>query len=226
MPSMSRRAHWVGPRIGIAVVLLSALLLSSACGGQDAASTAPEQPGTNAAVGAAPVSPTASEAAQRAAEVARAVATAQATLAAQAQASSVNPCQVVTKEELEAALGTALHPGQRSAGKCGYKAQADPNPGTMPSVTVTVLRARSAPTTYDTLRETASSRAMDVAGLGEKAYVVISSGLIDTRELQVLQGDVLVAINLTANLNPPVTMSEDEKRTRLIALARTALSRL
>jgi hypothetical protein len=145
---------------------------------------------------------------------------------AMAQAGADDPCRVVTKEELEAALGLSLGPGQRAAGECGYKAQADPNPGTMPSVTVTVLRSRQARTTYDYLREQAPARAADVPGLGDKAYVSIGAGLTDFREIQVLRGDVLVSVNLTAIINPPVSMSDEEKRTKLIALARTALGRL
>ena len=204
-------------RVAGALLLMGALVLSGACGGKDSSSETGAGTSLDSAEGGA---------AARATEIARAVATAQATAAAQAQASGVDPCRVVTKEELEAALGVALNPGQLRAGECAYKAQSDPNPGTMPSVTVTILRSRSARTSYDYLRESASSRATDVPGLGDKAYVFIGGSMPDNREIQVLKGDVLFSINLTAILNPPVSMSEEEKKTKLIALARTALGRL
>ena len=151
--------------------------------------------------------------------------------AAPAQTSTADPCRIVTKEELEAALGFPLRAGERGTGpigeaQCAYKAQFNESPGTMPDVIVAIWRSRLAGTTYDGLRESASSRATDVPGLGDKAYVFIGGSMPDNREIQVLKGDTLFSINLTAILNPPVSMSEEEKKTKLIALARTALGRL
>jgi hypothetical protein len=103
MPNTRKRGQRVGTRTGRALVLLlGALVLSSACGGQDAATTAPKQSGTSAAPAAS--SSTATGEVQRVAEAvataARTVASAQATAAAQAQASGSDPCRVVTKEYL------------------------------------------------------------------------------------------------------------------------------
>ncbi len=209
-------------RVAGALLLMGALVLSGACGGRDSSSETDAGTSLGSAEGGA---------AARATDIARAVATGQATAAAQVQTSAVDPCRVVMKEELEAALGVALQPGERKRGpigdeQCTYRAQSDQTPGTMPSVTVAIYRSRLARTTYDGVRESASSRATDVPGLGDKAYVFIGGSMPDSREIQVLKGDVLLSINLTAILNPPVSMSEEEKKTKLIALARTALGRL
>jgi hypothetical protein len=153
---------------------------------------------------------------------------------AQAQASGADPCRIVTQEELEAALGFPLGPGQRQAGpvgdeQCIYRAQFDRTPGTMPNVTVAIYRSRLAGTTYDGVRENAPGRATDVPGLGDKASVSVGSGQLDSRIIYVLKGDVLFSIDVVAEggaNNPSRTMSEEEKRSKLIALARTALGRL
>jgi hypothetical protein len=95
----------------------------------------------------------------------------------------------------------------------------------MPDVTVALYRSRLARTTYEGLRESASSRTADVPGLGDKAYIFIGGNQPDTREMRVLKGEVLFSVDLSAIITPPVSLSEEEKRTKLIAVARTALGR-
>jgi hypothetical protein len=214
-----------------AALVAGILALGVACGGADGSPPA-AQPG-DASLGQAggAVTGTPGSAAGSAADLARAVATAQAQAAAQARAPGADPCRVVTKEELEAALGFPLGPGQAGtdaigAAACTYRSPSDQTPGTMPDVTVAIYRSRLARTTYDGLRESASSRATDVPGLGDKAYVFIGGSMPDNREIQVLRGDVLFSVDVSAILQPAVSMGDEEKRAKLIALARTALGRL
>lgn len=214
-------------RRGVGALVTAAIVaLVAACGGDDSTDKPATQTGGTSlgaaegtvAGGTAPTAATASPAGAASPGV---------PAAAQPGNAAIDPCRLVSEEELEAALGVALNPGQGRAGECAYKAQSDANPGTMPSVTVTIQRSRTAPISYDALRKNASSRAADVPGLGDKAYVDIGSGVgTDFREIGVLKGDVFFSINLTAILNPPVSMSNEEKSTRLVALARTALGRL
>jgi hypothetical protein len=206
------------------------LVLSTACGGGGESGPAGRAGGASLGRAESAVTGTPGTAGASTADIARTVATAQAQAAAQAQPAA-DPCRVVSREEVEAALGLALGPGQPGTGaigsaECTYRAQSDQTPGTMPNVIVAVFRSRLARTTHGYLRENAPSTATDVPGLGDKAYVFVGSGWTDSREIQALRGDVLVSIQVVGIFNPPVSMSAEEKRSKLIDLARTALSRL
>ena len=232
MGTTIRRRRGASVRTGILTAILAgAVALCIACAGKDNSAPAAQSGAASLGQAGGAVTGTLGAAGGSATDVARSVATAQARAAAQAQPPAADPCGIVTKEELEAALGFSLGPGQPGTGaigdaECAYRSPSDQTPGTMPNVTVAVFRSRLARTTYDGLRESASPSATDVAGLGDKAYVFIGAGWSDSREIEVLRGDVLLSINVTANLRTPVSMSVEEKRAKLIDVARTALGRL
>ncbi len=216
----------------VALLLVGILALSAACGGKDTSKPAAQTgsgtslgsaegavtgtPGSAAVTPAAPA-PTAAPASSPAAAP-RSTPPA-APPAAPAQTGAIDPCRLVTREEAEASTGLAFGPGQRftdtpPATTCLYQGQTS-------AFTVVVGRWPQAGAFYDSTRQETGRTGQDLQGIGDRAFIDLTRGTA----VAVLKGDLFLAITFTES-GARSTMTEEERRAKFTALARTALSRL
>lgn len=138
-------------------------------------------------------------------------------------------CEVLTTDELSAALGSTFQPGSRyhagTGTTCGYDGI-----GPVRGATVRVARGKQAKVamakTLKALREILKSVDSDppvkVAGLGTKAYYSLD-GFLDEGSIEVLDDKVFVQVTaIVAPNNDPALVSEAV----LSGLAKQALARV
>lgn len=143
-------------------------------------------------------------------------------------APKVGACQLLTTDELSAALGTTFQPGSRyhagTGTTCGYDGI-----GPVRGATVRVARGKQAKVamakTLKALRETLKSVDSDppakVAGLGKKAYYSLDS-FLDEGSIEVLDGKTFLQVTaIVAPNNDTALVSESV----LSGLAEKALAR-
>jgi hypothetical protein len=168
--------------------------------------TVAAQPGTPSASGAqAPV------------RIASALAVASAIAkpgASQASATKIDPCLLVTRDAAEAAAKTTLAELRQYNDAAGPTCEYASDSSEV-SVTITALSSGGG-TVYDGSSSTYGQTRTEVAGVGDKAFVVKGQ-----RVIYVLKGDTMLTVQLVS-----LKMSGDETAAALTALAKTAVTHL
>jgi hypothetical protein len=135
-------------------------------------------------------------------------------------ADTPNPCTLVTMAEAETSLGGRPFPAslRRSSDsaevRCTYELLAS---GEARAVAVGVWKGTEAKAVYELRRSAYVSAAEDMAGLGDRAFVVRG----DEGWINILKGDIYLSVQVD---HP--SLSEQDQRARALSVARTAVGRL